>query len=101
MGNDITLKTPARIHLVITGRVQNVGFRSYVQKVAASLSINGWVRNVRYDQVEVTAEGVRPTLEQFLRLVKIGPRGSRVDDVEISYEKFSGEFSEFGIRTRR
>ena len=99
MENDITLETPARIHLVITGRVQNVGFRSYVQKVAASLSINGWVRNVRYDQVEVTAEGVRLTLEQFLRLVKIGPRGSRIDDVEISYEAFSGEFSEFGIRT--
>jgi acylphosphatase len=99
MENDITLETPARIHLVITGRVQNVGFRSYVQKVAASLSINGWVRNVRYDQVEVTAEGVRLTLEQFLRLVKIGPRGSHIDDVEISYEEFSGEFSEFGIRT--
>ena len=70
MENDTTLETPARIHLVITGRVQNVGFRSYVQKIAASLSVTGWVRNVRYDQVEVTAEGVRPTLEQFLSIGK-------------------------------
>ena len=98
MENDTILETPARIHLLITGRVQNVGFRSYVQKVAASLSVTGWVCNLKYDQVELVAEASRPLLVQFLRLVKIGPRGSRLDDMEISWEEFSGEFSEFAIR---
>ena len=89
----------SRIHIIITGRVQNVGFRAFVQKAATHLSITGWVRNVKYDQVEVVAEGPLSSLDDFLDMLKIGPLGSRVDDLNFSRENFNGEFSRFSIRT--
>jgi acylphosphatase len=90
---------PSRIHIIITGRVQNVGFRSFAQKVAVPLSITGWARNVKYDQVEVVAEGSQPSLAEFIEMLKIGPLGSRVDDLNISWDNFTGEFSGFNIRS--
>jgi acylphosphatase len=99
LDNPINQSQQSRIHIFITGRVQNVGFRSFVQKVAASLSLSGWVRNVKYDQVEVMAEGFYPSLDEFINLLKVGSRGSRVDDIKISWVNFTGEFIGFNIRT--
>ncbi len=98
MQNDNHLK-PSRLHIILTGRVQNIGFRSFVQRVAVSSSLTGWVRNMRYDQVEIVAEGTRPSLESFLHIVKVGPLGSRVDDLDISWGNCTGEFSGFNIRS--
>ena len=89
----------SRIHLLITGRVQNVGFRSFVQKEAVSLSITGWVRNVNLKKVEVMAEGGKTSLDEFINILKVGPRGSRVDDLSLTWGNYSGEFSGFSIRT--
>jgi acylphosphatase len=87
-----------RIHIWVTGRVQGVGFRSFVQKSALLFGLSGWVRNIGSDMVETVAEGARANLEKFSESVKSGPRSGRVDAVRIEWETASEEFLNFGIK---
>ena len=66
----------------ISGRVQGVGFRYFVQSVAWSERIDGWARNLPDGRVEILAEGDRDALERFEAQVRRGPAAARVDDVE-------------------
>lgn len=92
---------PARVHVVVEGRVQGVGFRAFVQQAGAALGLGGWVRNVGYDKVESVAEGPRIRLEEFIEAVRTGPRGSRVDEIQIEWEMVLNEFSRFEVRSSR
>jgi acylphosphatase len=67
---------------IVSGVVQGVGFRYFVQRRAVELGIRGWVRNLPDGRVEVAAsgnEGQLVTLEQYL---EAGPRHSHVESVE-------------------
>jgi acylphosphatase len=90
-----------RFHIIVTGYVQNVGFRAFVQHAGSRLGVTGWVRNLGDHQVEAVAEGVRPVLDQFASLVKQGPRGSRVEDVNEQWETATGEYTGFIVRSSR
>ncbi len=90
-----------RVHMRVTGRVQGVGFRYFVQALAQRSQLNGWVRNLEYDQVEIVAEGPREALEKLAAQVKIGPTGGRVDKVEMDWETANGEYSGFTVRSSR
>lgn len=87
-----------RAHVWVKGRVQGVGFRAYVEAIAQQTGVTGWVRNVGYDEVEAVAEGTREKVEQFVELMKQGPRASRVDESRIEWEESTGEFREFGVK---
>jgi acylphosphatase len=88
----------ARLHAVVEGRVQGVGFRSFVQDVADALALTGWVRN-RYDGcVEVLAEGDRQTLQKLETALYRGPRASYVTNVISEWGDATGEFKHFQIR---
>ncbi len=87
-----------RAHIWVKGRVQGVGFRAFVQQQGYLLGLSGWVRNVGYDSVEIVAEGRRAVLEQFIQLVKQGPRAARVDESRVEWESPSGDLSSFEVR---
>lgn len=87
-----------RIHIWVTGRVQGVGFRDFVQQAGARFNLTGWVRNVGHDMVETVAEGQREWIEEFEKSVKTGPRAARVDEFKIEWETASGEFQDFGVK---
>lgn len=88
-----------RLTVTVIGRVQGVGFRMFVQATARRLGLNGIVRNAWNDsrRVELTAEGERTQLEQLLAAVQRGPAGSKVEDVQVSWDKASGSFQSFQI----
>jgi len=86
-----------RIHIWVKGRVQGVGFRSFVQQSGVLFELTGWVRNVGDGMVEAVAEGSRDRLEKFAQAVKSGPRAGRVDEARIEWENASGEFQNFGV----
>ena len=69
---------------VVSGRVQGVGFRWYVEREANSLGVWGWVRNNFDGSVEVLATGTREQLRQLRIKLQQGPRAARVDDVDES-----------------
>ena len=68
-------------HYMVTGRVQGVGFRWFVQREAAELGLRGWVRNTDEGHVEIVAAGDERELEELRAALKKGSRGSRVDAV--------------------
>ncbi|MBN1453696.1 MAG: acylphosphatase [Anaerolineales bacterium] len=87
-----------RVHIWVQGRVQGVSFRAFVQQNALSIGVTGWVRNVGYDTVEAVAEGSKEQIEEFLRMVKRGPTGSRVDESREEWEQVAGEFGSFRVK---
>lgn len=87
-----------RIHAVVTGRVQGVGFRYFVQQNAIRLHLTGWVRNQWDGSVELVAEGDHETLLQLLLAVTKGPPSSVVDSVDADWLDASGEFQSFHVK---
>jgi acylphosphatase len=86
-----------RIHLVISGRVQGVGFRYHVRDKALALNLGGWVRNNDDGSVEIVAEGKEKDIEMFAAYCKKGPALARVIDIKIVLAKSTGEFNDFTV----
>ena len=76
---------------LISGRVQGVGFRYFTEATAAREGILGWVRNTPDGRVEVVAEGDAEALERFERSLRHGPRGARVERVDVDATSPTGE----------
>jgi acylphosphatase len=89
--------TAQRVHVWVKGRVQNVGFRAFVADSAGIIGVSGWVRNVGWNTVEAVAEGAPAQIEQFVQMMKTGPRVSRVDEARVEDEIPTGEFPNFDI----
>ena len=75
---------------VISGRVQGVGFRWFVQENATSEGVKGWVRNLPDGRVEALIEGESEAVTRVERLLYTGPRGARVEDVAVHVEEPGG-----------
>ena len=87
-----------RLHAIVEGRVQGVGFRYFVVDLANTLELDGWVRNRWDESVEVVVEGEEPVLSQFLERLKRGPRGSMIAGVKIEWQTATGEFVGFHVK---
>lgn len=88
-----------RLHALVYGRVQGVGFRYFVQKNAIKLGVRGWVRNNEDGSVEVLAYGESPEILRLLDLLKQGPTMSYVTEVKHEIENVSEcPFNTFFIR---
>lgn len=88
---------PKRLHAVVQGRVQGVGFRYFVLDRAEELRLTGICRNLRTGEVEVIAEGEQGALEALLVALKQGPRMAHVENVHAVWLPASGEFVGFRI----
>ena len=71
------------VHCIVEGRVQGVGFRYFTRTHAQRLGVTGWVRNRTYGDVELVAEASQEVLDQFLELIRQGPRGSSVTNLSV------------------
>ncbi len=74
-----------RLHAIIRGRVQGVGFRYFVQRHAQRLDLAGWVRNRADGTVEVEAEGHEQALRELVRLLHEGPPMAYVQSVDVAW----------------
>jgi len=72
----------SRLHLVVRGEVQGVGFRYFVVRRATGLGLAGWVRNRPDGSVELVAEGAASHLDALRREVTEGPPRASVTEVE-------------------
>ncbi len=86
---------PKRLHAVIQGRVQGVGFRYFVLDRADELQLTGICRNLRNGDVEVIAEGEQGALVALLVALKNGPRMAHVENVHAVWSPATGEFGGF------
>jgi acylphosphatase len=75
-----------RLHAIVRGRVQMVGFRYFVEEAAHRLGIAGWVRNGDDGaSVEVVAEGAEDLLRRLEAALRQGPPHARVEAVEATW----------------
>lgn len=79
-----------RRHVVVHGFVQGVFFRDSVRRRASTAGVTGWVRNNRDGTVEAVFEGNDVAVERLVEFCRDGPRGARVDRVEIEVEEPEG-----------
>ena len=82
---------------LISGRVQGVGFRYFVDDAARREGIRGFVRNQHDGSVEVVAEGDLETMVRFERALRRGPSGARVDEVETTENMPTDRFTGFSV----
>ncbi len=86
-----------RLHCIIRGDVQGVGFRWRAKERARELGATGYIRNLPDGRVEVVAEGSPWALEALRGFCYRGPDGARVDHVEVFEEPPTDEFKAFEI----
>jgi len=86
-----------RLHAVVDGLVQGVGFRAFVTDQAYELGIVGWVRNTYGGQVEVLAEGPREALLMLANALREGPPISQVTQITTEWQPATGEFDHFRV----
>jgi acylphosphatase len=87
-----------RAHIYVTGIVQGVSFRYYTLQEAVRCGVTGWVRNIPDGRVEAVVEGNDAAVEHLVAWCRQGPRGARVEHVEVLPETPTGEFQGFRIR---
>ncbi|MBB5017600.1 acylphosphatase [Chitinivorax tropicus] len=81
------------VRVLITGRVQGVGFRDAALRQACRLGVVGWVRNLVSGQVEAHIQGDNPLVMQMVDWCRQGPPGARVDELvtrPVEIESLSG-----------
>jgi acylphosphatase len=71
------------VRLMITGRVQGVGFRDFVEREAGRLGLRGWVRNRRDGAVEAVLNGPVDAVDKAIEALRRGPSSARVTGVDI------------------
>ena len=86
-----------RVQVIIRGRVTGVFFRAAALREARRLGISGWVRNRPDGSVELVAEADEDAIKEMISWAQHGPSAARVDDVEVRWRAYSGEFSDFRI----
>jgi len=68
------------VRIVVSGRVQGVGYRGFVLHQARELGLGGWVRNCPDGSVEAEAVGPESALRQFVTALRAGPSSARVTE---------------------
>ena len=90
-------EVPVRVRILVSGRVQGVGFRAFAARTATRLDLIGGVRNLDDGGVEVDVEGRRTVIEVLLRELKTGPPAARVTKIETEWGAATGRYSNFSI----
>ena len=85
------------VQVLVTGRVQGVGFRYSTYRRARALQLEGWVRNLDDGGVETFASGEEAQVEQFVQWLHHGPAHAAVEEISITYRDYT-KMSVFMIR---
>jgi len=89
------------VKAVVSGHVQGVFYRAFASRVAKTLGVKGYVRNLppQTHSVEIVAEGEKSKLEELIRQLEGGPPEALVDNVDVQWSDFTGEFVNFDVRS--
>lgn len=86
-----------RYRLYLSGEVQGVGFRGFVERVASRFGLKGWTKNLEDGGVEVVLEGEEGDLKETVKILGRGSPFSRIEKLEVKEEDYTGEFDSFEI----
>jgi len=83
---------------LISGRVQGVGFRWFTHDAAVRAGVTGWVRNLPDGRVEAWVEGDADAVTRVEAALRSGPRGARIETVNVELEPPTGRYAGFSIQ---
>ncbi len=86
-----------RRRVIVSGHVQGVFFRETARRRALALGVAGWIRNNSDGSVEAAFEGAEDGVERLVEFCREGPRGARVEWVDVIAEEPEG-LSGFDVR---
>ncbi len=87
----------AEAHIIIEGRVQGVGFRFYILRLAEAAALKGYVRNLYDGNVEIEVEGERETIKTFLEKLQGGSMKLYIKDLDIRWSECKNKHAGFNI----
>ena len=91
------MEKQVRAHAIISGRVQGVFFRVETQRAAGRFGVLGWVRNRVDGTVEAVFEGSQESVDAVLQWCEEGPNLAVVENVDLKWQEFTGEYKRFDI----
>ncbi|MDX1387965.1 MAG: acylphosphatase [Acidobacteriota bacterium] len=89
---------PSAVRIRVSGRVQGVGFRYFIIRHAEAAGAVGYARNLADGDVEIWAEGAPAAVAAVEEAARRGPRGSRVENVDVRRGEVTGSYRGFGVR---
>ncbi|OGD67947.1 acylphosphatase [Candidatus Berkelbacteria bacterium RIFCSPHIGHO2_12_FULL_36_9] len=87
-----------RIHLLILGNVQGVGFRYNVRQKVMMLGLVGTVENLPDGSVEIVAEGEEEKLQELVKWCKSGYHYAKIDNIKVDWQKAERTYNDFEIK---
>jgi len=87
-----------RAHVFVSGMVQGVFFRQEIKQQAEWIGVKGWVRNLNDGRVEAIFEGEDQAVNVLVDYCHRGPYAARVDNVDVIWERFVAEYSNFKVK---
>lgn len=86
-----------RMMVLFSGRVQGVGFRYTVCRLASLFNVTGFVRNLMNGDVELVVEGLEQELMDFLSEIKNSQLGRYITRERLSWSAAAGTYDTFRI----
>jgi acylphosphatase len=91
------MTTVTRVHAIVSGTVQGVGFRYWTARKADGLELTGYARNLFDGTVEVEAEGPSPAVDALVEMLHTGPPSASVTEVSTRPVVPHGDAASFDI----
>jgi acylphosphatase len=85
------------VHIIVKGTVQGVGFRYYTRRLASSLGLTGFVKNLASGEVEIEAEGEKQNLQDLIRDLQTKDMAEYILDLKIEWSVYENKYQDFII----
>jgi len=87
-----------QLHIIVSGKVQGVGYRYFSQMKAVQYGVTGWAKNLADGSVEIAAVGSKDQLDSFIEELRIGNPFSKISDMKITESEVIENFHSFTIK---
>ena len=85
------------VKIIVSGRVQGVGFRYFIAKIADNFELKGYAKNLFNGDVEIQAEGRKEYINMLINKAKTGPSNSKVNSCKVEWLDFKNKYDNFEI----
>ncbi|MDD5132145.1 MAG: acylphosphatase [bacterium] len=85
------------VHLIVKGTVQGVGFRYYTRRLADSLGLSGYVKNLADGNVEIEAEGDKQSLQDLIHDLQTKDMAEYISGLEVVWSENQDKYHDFVI----
>lgn len=86
----MTSEETVRAEILVSGRVQGVGFRRFARNAAERLGIESNPKNLRDGRVFIIAEGRSEAVELYINELRKGPTFAHVENVDVTFKEALG-----------